>query len=41
MKLVASKDIINFLKEHVIHRFKIPHTIRTDEGSVYISEEFK
>jgi hypothetical protein len=24
MKMVASKDVINFIKEHVIHRFGIP-----------------
>jgi hypothetical protein len=41
MKTVTSKDVINFIKEHVIHRFGIPHTITTDGGSVFISEEFK
>jgi hypothetical protein len=41
MKSVESKDIINFVKEYVIHRFGIPHTITIDGGSVFISEEFK
>jgi hypothetical protein len=41
MKSVASKDVINFVKEHVIHRFEIPQTITTDGGSVFISEEFR
>jgi hypothetical protein len=41
MKTVASKDVINFIKEHVIHRFGIPQTITTDGGSVFISEEFR
>jgi hypothetical protein len=41
MKTVASKDVINFIKEHVIHRFVIPQTITTDGGSVFISEEFR
>jgi transposase InsO family protein len=40
MKSVASKDAINFVKEHVIHRFGIPQTITTDGGSVFISKEF-
>jgi hypothetical protein len=40
MKSVTSKDVINFIKEHVIHRFGIPQTITTDGGSVFISEEF-
>jgi hypothetical protein len=41
MKSVTSKDVINFIKEHVIHRFGIPHTITTDGGSLFISEEFR
>jgi hypothetical protein len=41
MKSVASKDVINFFKEHVIHRFGISQTITIDGGSVFISEEFK
>jgi hypothetical protein len=41
MKTVASKDVINFIKEHVLHRFGIPQTITTDGGSVFISEEFR
>jgi hypothetical protein len=41
MKSVTSRDVINFIKEHVIHRFGIPQTITTDGGSVFISDEFK
>jgi hypothetical protein len=41
MNLVTSKDVINLIKEHVIHRFGIPQNITTDGGSVFISEEFK
>jgi hypothetical protein len=41
MKSVTSKDVVNFIKEHVIHRFGIPQTIMTDGGSVFISEVFK
>jgi transposase InsO family protein len=41
MKSITSKDVINFIKEHVIHRFGIPQTILTDGGSVFISEEFR
>jgi transposase InsO family protein len=41
MKSVALKDVINFVKEHIIHRFGIPQTITTDGGSVFISEEFR
>jgi transposase InsO family protein len=41
MKTVTSKDVINFIREHVIHRFGIPQTIMIDGGSVFISEEFR
>jgi transposase InsO family protein len=41
MKSVTSKDAINFIREHVIHRFGIPQTIMSDGGSVFISEEFR
>jgi hypothetical protein len=41
MKSVTSKDVINFVKEHVIHRFGIPQTITTNGGSIFISEEFR
>jgi transposase InsO family protein len=41
MKTVTSKDVINFIKEHVIHKFGIPQTITTDGGSIFISEEFR
>jgi transposase InsO family protein len=41
MKSVTSRDVINFVKEHVIHRFGIPQTITTDGGLVFISDEFK
>jgi hypothetical protein len=41
MKSVTSRDVINFVREHVIHRFGIPQTITTHGGSVFISDEFK
>ena len=41
MRSVASRDVISFVKEHIIHRFGIPQTITTDGGSIFISEEFR
>ena len=41
MRSVASRDVISFVKEHIIHRFGILQTITTDGGSVFISEEFR
>ena len=41
MNLVSTKDVVKFVKEHIIHRFGVPQTITTDGGSVFISEEYK
>ena len=41
MRSMATKDVINFVKEDIIHRFGIPQTITTDGGSVFISQEFR
>ncbi|KAK1601156.1 hypothetical protein QYE76_026987 [Lolium multiflorum] len=41
MKAVASSDVVDFVREHVIHRFGIPQTITTDGGSVFVSREFR
>ena len=39
-KTVTSKEMIEFVKEHIVYRFGIPQTITTDQGSMFISEEF-
>lgn len=41
MKSVAMKDVISFVREHVIHIFGIPQTIMTDGGSVFVLEEYR
>ncbi|KAK1629591.1 hypothetical protein QYE76_003906 [Lolium multiflorum] len=41
MKAVNASDVVDFVKEHVIHRFGIPQTITTDGGSVFVSKEFR
>ncbi|KAK1609279.1 hypothetical protein QYE76_032952 [Lolium multiflorum] len=41
MKAVAASDVVDFVREHVIHRFGIPRTITTDGGSVFVSKEFR
>ena len=39
-KTVTSKEMIEFVKEHIVYRFGTPQTITTDQGSMFISEEF-
>ena len=35
MKKKEQKDAIQFIKEQIIHRFGIPHSITTDQGTMF------
>ena len=38
---VTSKDMVEFVKKHIIYRFGIPQTITTDQGTMFTSGEFE
>ena len=38
LKMVTSKNMIDYVREHIMYRFGIPQTI--DQGTMFTSEEF-
>jgi transposase InsO family protein len=38
-KNMTHKEVIEFITEHIIHRFGIPQTITTDQGTSFMSKE--
>jgi len=41
LKNVTSKEMIEFVKKHIIYRLGIPQTITTDQGTMFMSVEFE
>ena len=41
LKNVTSKEMIEFVKEHIIYRFGIPQTTTTDQGTIFMSDGFE
>ena len=39
LKNMTHREVIEFIIEHIIHRFGIPQTLTTDQGSSFISKE--
>ena len=35
LKKVEHKDVIQFIKEQIIHKFRIPRSITTDQGTMF------
>ena len=40
LKTVTSKNMVDFVKEHIVYRFGIPQTITTNKGTMFTLEEF-
>ena len=41
LKNMTHRDVIEFITEHIIHRFSIPQTFAMDQGSSFISKEVR
>jgi transposase InsO family protein len=38
---MTHKEVIEFITEHIIHRFGIPQTLTTDQGTSFVSKEVR
>jgi transposase InsO family protein len=41
LKNMTHKEVIEFITEHIIHRFSIPQTLTMDQGTSFMSKEVK
>jgi hypothetical protein len=41
LKNMAHKEVIGFITEHIIHRFGIPQTLTTDQGTSFVDKEVR
>jgi transposase InsO family protein len=41
LKNMTHKELIEFITEHIIHRFGIPQTLTTDQGTSFMSKEVR
>jgi len=41
LKNMTHKELIEFITEHIIHRFGIPQTLTTDQGTSFVSKEVR
>ena len=41
LKNMTHKEVIKFITEHIIHRFGIPQTLTTDQGTSFVSKEVR
>jgi hypothetical protein len=41
LKNITHNEVIEFITEHIIHRFSIPQTLITDQGTSFVSKEVR
>ena len=41
LKNMTHKEVIEFIIEHIIHRFGIPQTLTTDQGTSFVSKKVR
>ena len=41
MKTVTSKNMVDFVRGHIVYHFGIPQIITTNQGTMFTSEEFR
>jgi transposase InsO family protein len=41
LKNMTHREVIEFITEHIIHRFGIPQTMTTDQGASFMSKEVR
>jgi transposase InsO family protein len=41
LKNTTRNDVIEFITEHIIHRFVIPQTLMTDQGTSFVSGQVR
>jgi transposase InsO family protein len=41
LRNMTHREVISFVSEHIIHRFDIPQTLTTDQGTSFMSQQFR
>jgi transposase InsO family protein len=41
LKNMTHREVIEFITKHIIHRFGIPQTLTTDQGTSFVSKEVR
>jgi hypothetical protein len=41
LKNMTRKEVIEFIMEHIIHRFGIPQSLTTDQGTSFVSSQVR